>query len=69
MNEFIQFAKELADASGEISCQYFRIPMMVETKADKTPVTAADRKAEITMSISKHIGQRLMGAAAKLLKK
>jgi myo-inositol-1(or 4)-monophosphatase len=49
MNEFIQFAKELADASGEIIRQYFRKPMMVETKADKTPITATDRKAEITM--------------------
>jgi len=49
MNEFIQFAKELAEASGEIIRQYFHMPMMVETKEDRTPVTAADRNAEVIM--------------------
>ena len=38
MTEFIQFAKELADARGEIIRQYFRIPMMVETKAARPPL-------------------------------
>jgi histidinol phosphatase-like enzyme (inositol monophosphatase family) len=46
IDEYIQFARELAEASGEIIRKYFRMPMMVETKDDQTPVTIADCKAE-----------------------
>jgi myo-inositol-1(or 4)-monophosphatase len=49
MDEYIQFAKELTETSGEIIRQYFRMPMTVETKDDQTPITVADRKAEVIM--------------------
>lgn len=46
---FIRLARELADLSGEIIRRHFRTPMSVETKADTSPVTAADREAEASM--------------------
>lgn len=49
IDEYSQFARELAEASGEIIRKYFRMPMMVEMKDDQTPVTIADRKAEVKM--------------------
>ena len=49
MNEFVDFSGELARASGEIIMRYFRAGVAVETKADESPVTIADRQAEETM--------------------
>jgi histidinol phosphatase-like enzyme (inositol monophosphatase family) len=49
MSNFLEFAHELAQASGEIIRRYFRAPVDVETKADLTPVTIADREAERAM--------------------
>jgi inositol-phosphate phosphatase/L-galactose 1-phosphate phosphatase/histidinol-phosphatase len=46
---FIRLATELADLSGEIIRRYFRTPVAVETKADTSPVTAADREVEVAM--------------------
>ncbi len=46
MKEFITFANELADASGEIARQYYRTPFDVVTKDDASPVTIADRAIE-----------------------
>jgi inositol-phosphate phosphatase / L-galactose 1-phosphate phosphatase / histidinol-phosphatase len=45
----IDLAERLADAAGEIARQYFRQPIAVDTKPDRTPVTAADREAEAAM--------------------
>ncbi len=39
-------AEELARAAGAVALRYFGTPMEVETKADDTPVTIADREAE-----------------------
>lgn len=47
--DFSVFAKTLADASGDIIRQYFRSGIGVDDKADGSPVTIADRKAEETM--------------------
>jgi myo-inositol-1(or 4)-monophosphatase len=47
--EFVRFAHELAQASGEIIQHYFRTNLDVETKSDLTPVTIADRRAEEVM--------------------
>jgi inositol-phosphate phosphatase/L-galactose 1-phosphate phosphatase/histidinol-phosphatase len=47
--EFEGLAHRLADAAGEIQRRYFRTPVAVETKADDSPVTAADREAEAVM--------------------
>lgn len=39
----------LADASGPILRQYFRNPLGVEQKEDRSPVTIADREAELAI--------------------
>ncbi len=49
MREFVDFSKELARASGDIIMRYFRSGVVVETKADASPVTIADREAEEIM--------------------
>ena len=45
----IDFAERLAETAGEIVRAYFRTPVAVDTKPDRTPVTAADREAEQAM--------------------
>lgn len=42
----VALAHRLADAAGEAIRPYFRAPQRIETKADASPVTAADRAAE-----------------------
>jgi histidinol phosphatase-like enzyme (inositol monophosphatase family) len=49
MDELFEFARELSDASGSIIRKYFRSKVAVETKADFSPVTIADKKAEEAM--------------------
>ncbi len=49
MREFAEFTKQLAEASTPIIRQYFRCGVAVDAKADGTPVTIADKKAEETM--------------------
>jgi len=46
---YVAFAARLADASGEILRRYFRTPLVVESKSDRTPVTLADRAAETAL--------------------
>jgi len=45
----ISLANRLADAAGAAIRPYFRAPCPIESKADATPVTAADRAAEAAM--------------------
>ena len=47
--EFIAFAHMLADAARPIIAAYFGQAMGIETKADKSPVTMADREAEAAL--------------------
>ncbi|MCY4146167.1 MAG: histidinol-phosphatase [Chloroflexi bacterium] len=49
MQEFVDFAAHLARASGELIMRYFRSDIAVESKADRSPVTIADRRAEECM--------------------
>ncbi|MGH6979936.1 MAG: histidinol-phosphatase [Stellaceae bacterium] len=42
-------AERLADEAGAIARRYFRQPIAVDTKPDRTPVTVADREAEAAM--------------------
>lgn len=49
LGEFVNLAEELAQAAGSITRQYFRQPLTIDNKADKSPVTEADRKAERAM--------------------
>ena len=51
---FLQFAQELADASGEAIRPWFRSQLVVERKGDGSPVTQADRAAE--QAIRERIG-------------
>jgi inositol-phosphate phosphatase / L-galactose 1-phosphate phosphatase / histidinol-phosphatase len=45
----IELANALADAAGTIARRYFRTPLAIEAKPDRTPVTVADREAEAAM--------------------
>ena len=45
----IAFAQRLADEAGAIIRRYFRRKLTIDQKADRTPVTIADRAAERTM--------------------
>ncbi len=47
--EFIQFAHTLADSSASIIKPYFRALSSVGVKEDSSPVTVADREAELAM--------------------
>ncbi len=47
--EFAEFCQILAIESGRIIRSYFRSELSIETKADATPVTIADKKAEEKM--------------------
>jgi histidinol phosphatase-like enzyme (inositol monophosphatase family) len=44
--EYVEFAREIATDAGAITRRYFRTGLEIETKADETPVTRADREAE-----------------------
>ncbi len=46
---FIDLAGKLAETSGEIVRRYFRTPVAIDSKADQSPVTVADREAETAM--------------------
>lgn len=56
MDTIISAAIEAAKAAGEVALHYFRTNLKVETKADRTPVTQADREceAQITEILSQH---------------
>lgn len=45
----IELAGRLADAGGAVARRYFRGTLAVDTKADESPVTLADREAEAAM--------------------
>jgi inositol-phosphate phosphatase/L-galactose 1-phosphate phosphatase/histidinol-phosphatase len=49
MREFVELAHALADAAAVPQRRYFRTPVAVDTKADESPVTIADREAEAAM--------------------
>jgi inositol-phosphate phosphatase / L-galactose 1-phosphate phosphatase / histidinol-phosphatase len=49
LDAFRTLALSLADAAGEVIRPYFRKPLAVDDKADRTPVTVADRAAEQAM--------------------
>jgi len=46
---FLDLAHKLADAAGEVSMAFFRTPVDVNSKSDDSPVTIADRNAELAM--------------------
>ncbi|MBK5569099.1 inositol monophosphatase family protein [Ensifer sp. SSB1] len=54
---FLAFAHEMADAAATVIRPYFRQRLEIDAKADSSPVTDADRLAEMTMR--QMIGKRL----------
>lgn len=46
MQDLLDFATEIAEKAGEITLKYFGKPIDVESKADDSPVTVADRESE-----------------------
>jgi len=56
MKELKEFSRYLAEESGKIINQYWRKDFSIDNKADSTPVTIADKKAEEMMRemIMKH---------------
>ena len=58
--ERLEFAVDIAREAGEVTRRYFRGPgVQVEHKADKSPVTVADREAEELLR--RRISQRFSG--------
>lgn len=49
VDEAVTFCRQLADISGEIIRGYYRSSYTIDAKADESPVTAADREAELAM--------------------
>jgi len=46
LEEIARFAGEIADEARKIALKNFRHPLAIDTKADETPVTIADREVE-----------------------
>jgi inositol-phosphate phosphatase / L-galactose 1-phosphate phosphatase / histidinol-phosphatase len=46
---YLALAERLADEAGKVALRYFRTPVAVDDKADASPVTIADREAELAM--------------------
>jgi histidinol-phosphatase len=69
----LDFAVEVARAAGAVALRYFESDLQIETKADHTPVTQADREAEalIRERISarypqdRFLGEELGGTASE----
>jgi inositol-phosphate phosphatase/L-galactose 1-phosphate phosphatase/histidinol-phosphatase len=49
LDAYLALATELADAAGEAIRPHFRQPLAVDDKPDRSPVTIADRAAELAM--------------------
>ncbi|MCG3138110.1 MAG: Fructose-1,6-bisphosphatase/inositol-1-monophosphatase [Phycisphaerae bacterium] len=46
LQKYLNFAREQAHLAGRLTLGYFHRPLAVESKADDSPVTVADRQAE-----------------------
>ena len=55
--ELVALAHRLADAARPIAARYFRTPVTVDDKSDRSPVTVADREAETAMRdlLTRHV--------------
>ncbi|MDO9709042.1 histidinol-phosphatase [Paracraurococcus lichenis] len=49
MQDFVEAAEAAAEAAGQVIRPLFRSALLVEAKGDASPVTEADRKAELAM--------------------
>ncbi|GIL71648.1 hypothetical protein Vretifemale_2164 [Volvox reticuliferus] len=48
-DSYVDLAHQLADAAAQVTRKYFRTSVDVESKGDTSPVTIADRQAEVSM--------------------
>ena len=48
-HDLLAFAHELADAAADVQRRWFRAELTIESKLDESPVTVADREAEMRM--------------------
>lgn len=48
-DDLVAFCSQLADVSGQIIRRYYRTDYTIDTKQDASPVTIADREAELAM--------------------
>ncbi|MEZ4751309.1 MAG: inositol monophosphatase family protein [Bdellovibrionota bacterium] len=58
-SEFLPEAVRIAEEASAIAASYFRQAILIETKADQSPVTIADKKGE--EHIRKELGKRFPG--------
>ena len=49
MDDLLQLASLMADEAGKIARRYFRTTLDIDTKADQSPVTQADREIELRL--------------------
>jgi len=49
LQEFAEFATGLAQTAGDVTLRYFQKLLSVEYKADRSPVTVADRESEMLL--------------------
>jgi myo-inositol-1(or 4)-monophosphatase len=61
LRTYLDFARDTALAAGALTLRYFRQGVPVERKADRSPVTVADREAELL--IRQRIESRFSGHA------
>ena len=47
--QFVNFANELADVARSVTLKYFRQPLQIHSKDDRSPVTIADQETEASM--------------------
>ena len=57
--EMGRYAEEIATEARQIALQWFRHPLAIDTKADESPVTIADR--EVEQALRRAIGRRYPG--------
>ncbi len=55
-SDFLAFAHQLADIARSVTLRYFRQPLTIESKADASPVTIADKTTEA--QLREHIQRR-----------
>jgi len=64
IDEFARFAEDLLRESGELILHYFGKPLHVRLKADRSPVTVADRDAEALLRAriqARYPGHQVLG--------
>ena len=59
MSPDLELALRLADAADALSLPHFRSGLAIETKSDLTPVTEADKGAELSKQSPPKVAERI----------